>query len=363
MIALLLLTVLLMAFAVVSTSEPTIAANHVRAARARALAEAGVEHARRALASRIPDPLPAAGAGAPYDGRTFFPLGPDGGFEVAVTAGAVPTERAIQALGHAPRPSPGGINGSRRQLVLTVHRLPWLDPPAPLTAGGDVVIAGDVIIDARSDAGCGPKAGVHAAGTVAAGGVVYGHGDDVDSGGPPDRVSVARSLAAGLGFGQTDLATVRAIAQCCGVYLAGDQTFDRSHRLPGTGLVFVDTPDGATLSCAGPAPADGCGPLVRVLGDAAPPGESRFTGWLIVNGALEWSAETPVRGLLYAHDTVTLAGPGAVDGAVVSRNVSGRPSRIEGTSLAWQCQAARTGAGTVPLAWLPKAGTFREVPD
>jgi hypothetical protein len=362
---LLLLTVLLMAFAVVSTSEPTIAANHVRAAQARALAEAGLEHARWALATQIPDPLPTDGASAPYDGQTFFPLGPDGGFEMTVTAGAVPTERAIQAVGHAPRPSPTVLNGARRHLALTVHRLPRLDPPAPATSGGDLVITGDATIDSRSDASCGPRAGAFATGTVTAGGAVYAHGDDVDSGAAPDRVTGASlSLLAGQLFSDADIATIRSIARCCGVYLAGDHIFDDGNLLPRNGLVFIDTPDGSTLSCAGPGctPASGT-PVVRVLGNAAPAGTPEFRGWLIVNGALIWSGGTRAHGLLYAQDTATLFGPGVVEGAVVSRNVSGLPSSIDSASLTWNCHAARTGADTVLRTWLPKAGTFREVAD
>jgi hypothetical protein len=370
MIALVLLTTLLMAFAVVSTSEPTIAANHVRAAQARALAEAGLEHASWALgAGRVPDPVPPPGAPAPYDGRTVFPLGTTGGFAVTIAPGLTPTERVIQAVGHAPWPSPSVLNGSRRRLTWTVHRLRWLDPPAPMTAAGDLVIAGATTIDARSDASCGAKAGIQVTGAATTGGAVYGHGDDVDSGTAPDRITgAAPSLLDDHLFSDTDLATVRSIARCCGVYLTGDQTFSESRPLPRQGLVFVDTVDGTTVSCAGPDPGEECvpaagRPLVRVLGDAAPAGAAEFTGWLIVNGALVWAGGTRARGLLYAQDTASLSGPEPVRGAVVTRNASRRPSTLDGASLTWDCQAARSGAATVPRAWLPKAGTFREVPE
>ncbi len=369
-IALLLLSTLVMAFAVVSTSEPTIAANHLRAAQARALAAAGVEHASWALTTiRVPDLSPGTVAPAPYDGRTFFPLGPVGGFEVTVAAGPVPTERAIQAVGYAPRPTPSVLDGSRRRLTLTLHRLRWLDPPAPVTTGSDLVITGAATIDSRSDASCGAKAGVSTTGTATAGGTVYGHGDDVDSGAAPDRITGASpSRLDDHGFTDTDVATIRSIARCCGVYLTGDQTFSDSNPLPGHGLVFIDTVDGTTLSCAGPGPGHGCepasgGPVVKVLGNAAPTGASEFRGWLIVNGALVWTGGTRARGFLYAQDTAALSGGEALRGAVVSRNVSRLPSTIDGASLTWDCHAARTGGDSVPMAWLPKPGTFREVAD
>ncbi|MEK7838438.1 MAG: PilX N-terminal domain-containing pilus assembly protein, partial [candidate division NC10 bacterium] len=72
LIALLILTALVVAFSVLSTSEPTIAANHLRVAQARALAEAGVERAVWALTNStatggLLDPLPSP-VPAPYDG-------------------------------------------------------------------------------------------------------------------------------------------------------------------------------------------------------------------------------------------------------------------------------------------------------
>src|SRR5437773_8381143 len=85
LIALVALSALMIAFAVLAQSEPTIAANQHRGAVARALAESGVERAVWALTvgGRVSggvDP-PAGGivAGSPYDGGTFFRIG-FGGF-------------------------------------------------------------------------------------------------------------------------------------------------------------------------------------------------------------------------------------------------------------------------------------------
>src|SRR5687768_3988436 len=80
MMTLLLLTTLMLAFAVLSQTEPIIAANQLRVAQARALAESGFERALWALrnpadANGLASPLPLANPGvatstavAPYDG-------------------------------------------------------------------------------------------------------------------------------------------------------------------------------------------------------------------------------------------------------------------------------------------------------
>ena len=81
MIALALLTTLMIAFAVLSTSEPIIASNHLKASRSRALAEAEVERAIWALTSTvIPNPMAGSIAPSPYNGSTFMMLGAVGGF-------------------------------------------------------------------------------------------------------------------------------------------------------------------------------------------------------------------------------------------------------------------------------------------
>src|SRR2546423_2885932 len=78
LITLVLLTTLMLAFAVLSQTEPVIAANQLRVSQARALAESGFEYAVWALsnpldpaglASPLPNPLPAA-----FNGTTFTVL-------------------------------------------------------------------------------------------------------------------------------------------------------------------------------------------------------------------------------------------------------------------------------------------------
>src|SRR5207245_10045602 len=74
MIGLVVLTSLMVAFALLAQSEPDIANNHMMSARARAFAEAGVERALWAVTiiavSGVSDPL--AASNPPYDGNDSF---------------------------------------------------------------------------------------------------------------------------------------------------------------------------------------------------------------------------------------------------------------------------------------------------
>src|SRR5688572_22359198 len=86
MMTLLLLTTLMLAFGVLAQTEPVIAANQLRVAQARALAESGFERALWALSEgnanpgapdTLANPLPGTGvvavtAPAPYDGSQFL---------------------------------------------------------------------------------------------------------------------------------------------------------------------------------------------------------------------------------------------------------------------------------------------------
>src|SRR5260370_6212376 len=79
LIALMLLSSLLIAVAVLSTSEPTIASNQIRAAQARTLAESGVEQAISSLGSATVN----TGA-APYDATAIVSMGTARGFLLTI---------------------------------------------------------------------------------------------------------------------------------------------------------------------------------------------------------------------------------------------------------------------------------------
>ena len=87
MLALLILSVLVVAFSLLASTEPTIASNQLRVAQARALAEAGVERVVWALtqgksdstiSGSLASPLPTT-VPAPYDGSLLVSVTSGGG--------------------------------------------------------------------------------------------------------------------------------------------------------------------------------------------------------------------------------------------------------------------------------------------
>jgi hypothetical protein len=114
-VTLVLLSSLILGLSIMSATEPTIAANQLRTAQARALAEAGIERALWALANPeapngLPDPLPAT-VPPPYDGSRLIVMAAGrvllGGFRVEVVAGAAQNERDVLSVGWAPTDDAG----------------------------------------------------------------------------------------------------------------------------------------------------------------------------------------------------------------------------------------------------------------
>src|SRR5262245_43923226 len=113
-LALMILSVLIVGFSVLSASEPTIANNHLQVAQARALAETGIEQAIWALNNPAdPKGLPASSplpanwtVVAPYNGSQLVMVSNSGtnvgGFRVTVTAAASKAELNISAVGWVP---------------------------------------------------------------------------------------------------------------------------------------------------------------------------------------------------------------------------------------------------------------------
>jgi hypothetical protein len=387
-VALMLLTTLLIAFAALSKSEPTIAANHALTAQARAFAEAGVERAVWALTNAtatggIPDPMAGAIAAAPYDGSSFLALGGAGGFFLTVTSGTASNEREVNTVGWAPTNAatdPRPKSHRRIQLVLTKAK--WLDPPAALSVRGEAKVSGTVLIDSRSDASCGPKAGIFTTADTNRGrsADIYGYGNSAPNqttGSPADIMANQPTSVFDISiFTDADLDQLKALAKCCGTYIgpgspgwwssSASITFDSTYKLPKDGLIFVDTRTGANPTST---TSDSDMANVHVTGNAQPAGQTEWHGWLIVNGRLDWQGNTKARGLVYAQNDLSWSGTETIYGAVISRNIKDTSStNIDSTlsgnaTIVYDCASARSGAGTIPQSWFLKAGTYREPSD
>src|SRR6266849_1658737 len=111
LLALLILSTLVISFALLATSEPLIATNQKMVAQARAVAESGLENAIWALnnptdPNGLLSPLPGT-VPAPYDGSAAISISDSSGTQigvavVTVTQGTNANERNIVSVGWVP---------------------------------------------------------------------------------------------------------------------------------------------------------------------------------------------------------------------------------------------------------------------
>lgn len=383
LMALALVTVLMLAFAALSQTEPVIAANHVRGSQARALAEAGLEYALWALGNTLPSPLPGPAAETPLDGGTLLALGP-GGFTVRVASHADgdPSRRAIAATGWVPTNDPAdGRPKARRRVTADAAAVRRLGPPAPcaLCVKGALAIAGAVSIDGHNaDPACGAdtKYGAFTRDAITLTGAATlsgGAGGSAQGRDPGEFEAVTLSPAA--------LDALKTVAWRNGTYygpgLPGGGTapdgsptwtgrivFDAARPLR-DGVVFVDTTDGRNLAGDAAGSTTLAGARLDPGAIASPDGV--FRGWLVVNGSLEITAGPAIRGLVYVVDTLTYraAEPGLLAGLAVVLNLGATgPARLETTgagslAITFDCAHA-AAAAVVPRGFVLLPGTYRE---
>jgi hypothetical protein len=372
MVTLALLASLLISLSILSSTEPLIASNQLLAARAHALAEAGIERAlwavqRPEAVDGLPSPLLNT-APAPYDGSSFIALSThgniSGGFRLTVSPGTAPNERQVLSTGWVPTDDAGDPRPkAHRRISATLWRVrvPADIAPCALCVLGDLALDDAVTVDARADLRCGGKWGSWSSGTmsVAPSAQVLGSdGNDVPNETSDYRQGQPADGAIAWSFGHADLLALKRLARARGAYYQGTVVFDSFNRVP-DGLVFVDTPTGTPVTSTTPA-----GELARVeLRSGA------FKGWLVVAGTLEISGDARLRGLAYAQGGFAYRGaaPGGIEGQVVAAGLLGGGTTFlrtgGGTALTFDCAAARDGDGTVPVGWRLKAGSYREPPD
>jgi hypothetical protein len=366
MMTLLLFSSLSLALVSLAQTEPTIASNHLLAARARAMAESGIERALWALGD--PTAAGAFGGGgtppnvtigvvanAPYDGSAFVALSPAGGFRLTI-AGTDPNLRAVRSRGVVPTDDPQDARTkSRSEIVATVARVRNLahDLPCVLCAGSPLTLA-TVVVDARGSqtTDCGAK--VAAAGAtsvqVQAEARLFGADAPVDATAPLE----GRDWLGGRGDAflpsSDDIDTLRALAIWRGTYLR--MSSDARVDLEGvrSGLVFVDSPEATNAITPTNVARVAIGPAFAVH----PP----FRGWLVVNGDVTLTAGADIAGLIYAANTVVAEGPATVTGMVVARQALGSPGApVGGLRVRFDCIAAR-GSGLLPSGWFIRPGTY-----
>jgi len=362
MIVLVSLTALVVAFAMLSGTEPTIASNHSMTSKARSLAESGVERASWALfnaaaANGIPDgQVPAL---APYDGTAYFSVGALGGFTVQVAAGGLVTERTVTAVGWSPS-NTAPIKAHRRVqtvLELSTATVRVFDPPCAVCVAGNVQIGGNGRVESRSG-GCGaaapPGTAVRAAETVTVGGSgdVYGYGNNTRNEANIDWQQNANPAA--FTYTTAELARLKEIAKQQGTYYQGPRT-----SLPPSGIVYIDTLDGSDFSSS---TSD------LTAGSLTLASNGTFNGIVIVAGSVFITGTNTFNGLIYAlNDLTATAGNVTINGAIASENRKDTSSTNIDSALTgsvvvnYDCEKIRNFGGTTTPVWTIKPGTYREI--
>jgi hypothetical protein len=419
MMALLLLTTLMMAFGVLSQSEPVIAANQLRVSQARALADSGVERAIWSLTNSgepggLADPLPLSAPGdntspavAPFNGATF--INGDslttGGFTVAVrndqSVPADPNVREITAVGWTPTNNlADGKTKAHRTVFVKVQVIPSLAKEAPcaLCVRGALQARGNGTVNGNnSDPACGGnnKWGAYSKDSVSI------SGSPTITGGAGGYAQFQPASAfEDFMLKNSALDTLKKLAKMNGTYYgpgfpnggfvsdgsttwSGSISFSSSNRV-GNGIIFVDTADGRNLEPSGsdtstlasmtihgnpftgqPVPGS---TLPNVPASSSP--VDAFSGMIVANGSLAISGNMAIHGLVYAVNDFSYngTGTGGIWGQAISQNIRDAASTSVDTSTSgnsqviFNCRYAK-GFDMIPPGFTVVPGSYRERAD
>ena len=390
LLALLILSTLVISFALLATSEPLIATNQKLVAQARAVTESGLEQAIWALnnpadPNGLASPLPGT-VPAPYDGSAPIPISVNGTqigvVFVTVTNGINPNERNVVAVGWAPT-NAGSGSKAHQKIQATVSRFIFsaTPPPAALTVQGQINITGNTNIDSRADQSCGPKDGTWSVGSTTTGGSgdVYGaDGNNTENQSAPSGITDVKQNVPPSAFEpfilkNQDLNSLKAMAKAAGTYYSGagvsSMTFNAGNQLP-NGIIFIDTASGLNIDVAGlnTTPTSDFA-NVAIHGDAPAAPSGIFRGMIIVAGTLSISGDFHGRGLVYAVNDLTYmgVGTGLIEGAVMSQNIRDAASTTIDTytggqsSIVYNCAYARNPTGQMPQGFTVQPGSYKEV--
>lgn len=365
---------LIVAFLVLATSEPLIASNQKVGAQARALAETGIERALWALTkgdtnpgfSGALDPASTNPSAAPYGGATFVQVSNLGQFSVTVADGTSANEKVITAVGWVPsNANPIAV----KKIQVRAIRIKRIDPPCAICAGGEsppgtnaeIRVGGAATVNASIASGASFCPGVTPTTAVMAQGDVLLNGSPnlfAPTGGTTTAANTPNSTFSSFLLSDNDMAYLKSLAKSNGTYYQGDTTFTTP---PKDGIVFIDTPSGNPLSSSSPS-----SDLVTL--DIHGNWSTGFKGWIIVAGSASIQGNINITGLVYSQNDISLngTGAGAIRGAVISTNRRDTSStNVDSTDigqapLTYDCNAVRTGGGTLPQGWTMRAGTFVE---
>jgi hypothetical protein len=366
MIMLVMLTAMMVAFAALASTEPTIASNQQRSAQALALAGSGLELAMWALTNpadpRGIDPTTmthdGTPAAAPYDGATYVTLGGTGGFTVRVTwePGNGTYERTVTAVGWTPSKDANFVNPHRKiQAVVQQGVIPPLDPPCVICVNGEVQVNGSAASFDSSHGACPGKSAPTYASMTAQAVSLSGnsHPSFTGNGTSGTAAQTTTTNPTQYQYASDSLSKFKAYAQAHGTYYNGSVS-----SLPtGTGpfIVFVDTVDGSNF---------GQNTLTSNDGSLSVTGSGTFNGTVIVAGSADIGGSYTINGLVYSLNDLNIHGTVNIQGAVVSENRRDSSSSNVDTSvmgnvaLDFNCSNIRN----IPFSsnWVVKIGGYLE---
>ena len=320
MIMLVVMTGLMVSFAVLARSEPTIAGNQMATAQALRLADSGVQRAIWALNNPANGngidsttmTYGGASAGGNYDGAHYVSLGTTGGFTVLVqwqnpTNGT--WERTVTAVGWTPS-NGNALNSHRKiQAILQKGVVPPLDPPCVVCVAGEMQVNGSSADFIANTNGCpGSTPPQFAIQSVQA--VQYNaHPNFTGYGTSGTSALNTTTNTSQFKYTADALAQFKAYAQAKGTYYTGAVTSLPTG--PGPHVVFIDTTDGSTFTNSTPTSKDGSLSLS---------GNNTFNGAVFVAGSVNVAGNTTINGLIYSLNDLSISGTVTVNGAVISEN-------------------------------------------
>jgi len=292
MIMLVVMTGLMVSFAVLARSEPTIAGNQMATAQALRLADSGVQRAIWALNNPANGngidsttmTYGGASAGGNYDGAHYVSLGTTGGFTVLVqwqnpTNGT--WERTVTAVGWTPS-NGDALNSHRKiQAILQKGVVPPLDPPCVVCVAGEMQVNGSSADFIANTNGCpGSTPPQFAIQSVQA--VQYNaHPNFTGYGTSGTSALNTTTNTSQFKYTADALAQFKAYAQAKGTYYTGAVTSLPTG--PGPHVVFIDTTDGSTFTNSTPTSKDGSLSLS---------GNNTFNGAVFVAGSVNVAGNT-----------------------------------------------------------------------
>jgi hypothetical protein len=363
LILLVVVSAMMVAFAVLANTEPMIASNQQRTAQALSLADSGMQLALWALSNPTDghgldstvmthDGSTVAGT---YDGTHFVALGGTGGFTVQVTwdAGNGTYERTVTAVGWTPAKDADFLNSHRKiHAIVQLGVVPPLDPPCVLCVAGEVQVNGSAATLNSASGGCpGMNPPATAVQTVQA----------LRTNGSPrfdgyGTTGTAATLATPdtnqYKYPADSLAKLKAIAQANGTYYRGSVS-----SIPSSGIIYVDTVDGTAFTQSTPTSNDG------VLNFS---GSGDFSGTIVVAGTVNLSGTHTINGLVYSLNDLSVSGHITVNGGMISENRRDSSSTnidtdVSGSvTLNYDCPKIRSAGGQLSQAWIVKTGGYLE---